>query len=616
MALSGLPFLALASWRLARASGLTWGRFVRETPDWHALAVMLVFALGVQFEDAHGVTTDGVIYFSQLRSVIFDGDLNVAAEFAYLGQPPRPYHVVPIGPTLVWLPLYLAVGAVDFIGRALGAWPAPSDPVAIGLTTPYIRAALVSSFAIGATGLVVVHRLLRDEFNRGVSFVATALIFAATPLVWYMVYEPSMTHAASFGFVAIFVAASVKWASTTMGRRESLLLGALLGMAFITRPQEAVFALFPAALVWTDKAASKQRIRALVRLALWAFAGAALLLALQAVHSTILFSRERFALVGSNGYLDFLHSRWADTLWSSWHGFLSWTPVAYVALLGTAGYATRRWRWALPALGIVFVMAWVNGSTADWAAGWSFGGRRFTSCLVLLAPGLAFLVDRLLQRPMLVLSGLGLVAVGWNQLLLAQYRENLIPPGQPVSFAQIVRQQAALATRSPFVYPFAFPANAWFAWRNGLPIDRYDLLAPSPVRTSLDLTFGADAGPFLLDGWGARASEPSGDLRWIDRDVAELVVPLDLPDGTVQVVVQARTRLVDPPARVALAILVNGRLLGSFEPDAVAPSTAEFTMPVRDGFIRGFNRIVFAKDSGDGPSAPVAIYRIQVTPAP
>ena len=166
-----------------------------------------------------------------------------------------------------------------------------------------------------------------------------------------------------------------------------------------------------------------------MRLAAWAFAGALALLALQAVHSTILFSRERFALVGSNGYLDFVHSRWADTLWSSWHGFLSWTPIAYVALVGTAAYATRRWRWALPALGIVFVMAWVNGSTADWAAGWSFGGRRFTSCLVLLAPGLAFLVDRLLQRPMLVLSGLGLVAVGWNQLLLAQYRQNLIRPG-------------------------------------------------------------------------------------------------------------------------------------------------------------------------------------------
>ncbi len=257
----------------------------------------------------------------------------------------------------------------------------------------------------------------------------------------------------------------------------------LLGLAFVTRPQEAVFALFPAALLLTAKRPLPERLRAALRLALWALAGAAVFLALQATHSAILFSRERFALVGADGYLDFLNSRWADTLWSSWHGFLSWTPVAYAAVVGTAAYATRQWRWALPTLAIVFVMAWVNGSTADWAAGWSFGGRRFTSCLVLLAPGLAFLIDRALQRPMIVISALAVVAIGWNQLLLAQYRQNLLPSGQPVSFAQIVRQQAALATRPPFVYPFAFPANAWFAWRTGLPIDRYDLLAPEALAT-------------------------------------------------------------------------------------------------------------------------------------
>ena len=127
---------------------------MRDTLDWHGLAVVMLLALGVQCEDAHGVTTDGVIYFSQLRSVIFDRDLNVASEFAFLGQPPRPYHVVPIGPTLVWLPLY-----VD--GRCGGCdrpdarcVDGPADPIAIGLTAPYIRAALVSSFAIGAVGLV------------------------------------------------------------------------------------------------------------------------------------------------------------------------------------------------------------------------------------------------------------------------------------------------------------------------------------------------------------------------------------------------------------------------------------------------------------------------------
>ena len=121
-----------------------------------------------------------------------------------------------------------------------------------------------------------------------------------------MVYEPSMTHAASFGFVALFVAASMRWMSPAMGPRESAVLGALLGLAFVTRPQEAVFALFPAALLLTADAPLSDRVRAAVRLALWALAGAAVFLTLQATHSAILFSRERFALVGADGYLDFL----------------------------------------------------------------------------------------------------------------------------------------------------------------------------------------------------------------------------------------------------------------------------------------------------------------------
>lgn len=615
VALSGAPLLGLGSWLVHRECDTARGPFVRRTLDLHVLAAVLLLALGVQFEDAHGVTTDGVIYFSQLRSVLFDGDLNVAAEFEYLGQPPRPYHVVPIGPTLVWLPLYLAVAAVDWAGRTLALWPGPAEPIGVGLTLPYVRAALVSSFAIGAIGLVVVHRALRQPFGPAVACATTVLLFAATPLVWYMVYEPSMTHAASFGFVALFVVAAARWTSVTITRRRAVLLGLLLGLAFITRPQEALFAVFPAVVLLTGFEPLSERLRSAARLAAWAFVGAAGCLALQAVHSTILFGREPFELVGAGGYLDFVHSRWAGTLWSSWHGFLSWTPVAYVALIGTAVSVSRRRPWTIAAIVILFLMAWVNGSTADWAAGWSFGGRRFTSCLVLLAPGLAFVLQGLIRRPMEAIGVLTLAAVVWNQLLIAQFAGHLIEPGEPVAFGQIVRQQATLATRPPFFYPFAFPANAWFAWRTGLPIDRYDLLAPEPLHSSLDLPLDAEAGRFLLDGWGARAADTWGHARWIDGPRAELVLPLDVArDTDRRLQVQARTRLLDPPVGVTLAVSVNGQRIGRVTPDAREPSTASLIVPAPGPWRRGFNRIVFEKVDG-ATGVPVAVYRIAVESA-
>jgi hypothetical protein len=608
---SALPLFLLASWLMHRPEEERWGRFARRTLDLHALGLVLLLALGVQFEDAHGVTTDGVIYFTQLRSVLFDRDLNVAAEFAYLGQPPRPYHVVPIGPTIVWLPLYLGVAAADAVGRSLGAWPAPSEGVALGLTLPYIRAALTSSFVVGSVGLVVIHRRLRAEFESGIAFLTSLLVFGATPLVWYMVYEPSMTHAASFGFVALFIVLAERWTSVAMTRRHAILLGVTLGLAFITRPQEALFALFPAVLLMTAAAPLDTRVRAAARLAVWAFVGVVPFLALQAVHSTILMSRETFDLVGNDGYLDFVHSRWADTLWSSWHGFLSWTPLAYIALLGTAFYVRKHRPWAIAALLIVFLMAWINGSTADWAAGWSFGGRRFVSILAVLAPGLAYVVWQLARRPLIAVGIVVVLAIGWNQLLVAQYATGTLPKDAPVSFGQIVRQQAMLLTGPPFVYPFAFPANAWFAWRTGLPLDRYDLLGPESLRPSFDLPMNAAAGKFLISGWGPRASDAAGELRWIDGPQAELVLPLDIPaDRDISLRIQARTRMLDPPEPAMLKISINGRVLGTVTPDPQQLSEAMFTVPAGTGIlIRGFNRIAFEKDAA---APPVALYRVVI----
>ena len=95
---------------------------------------------------------------------------------------------------------------------------------------------------------------------------------------------------------------------------------------------------------------------------------------------------------------------------------------------------------------------------------------------MLLAPGLALAIDGVVRRPLVALAPLVVAALWWNHLLMAQYTVGLLPKDEPVSFGRLVQQQADLHTRSPYVYPFAFPANVWFAWREGLPVDKYDLL--------------------------------------------------------------------------------------------------------------------------------------------
>jgi hypothetical protein len=652
---SGLPVLALASWQAARRRTRPWRAFLDDTADVHGLALVLLYAIGVLLRDTHGITTDGVTYFAQLRSLVFDRDLDVAREFSVLGQPPRPNHVVPIGPTLLWAPLYLVVAIGDGLGRMAGLWRAPADVSTLGLTTPYMRAALLSSFALGGAGLVALLVVLRAQFSKGVAWTTVTLLFGATPLFWYMVYEPAMTHAASFGFAALFAVASVTWlaprgqtpyesrmgsdpdtATTGPTVRQSLVLGTLLGGAFAVRSQEVLFALLPALLVFGVAAPWPDRVARALRLAGWAFLGALPWLVLQAVHSYVLFSRYDYNLLGQGGYFNPLQSRWIDTLFSSWHGLFSWTPVVYVAALGTIAYVRREWRWAVSALVILFLTAWVNGATQDWAAGWSFGGRRFSSVLVLLAPGLALAVEAVMRRPLLALAPVVAGALWWNHLLMVQYTSGMLPKDEPVAFSRLVRQQGDVATRAPYAYPFAFPANAWFAWRHDLPIDKYDVLAPVSIGESFETRFDRSVEKYLLDGWEAPTGDDWGSAWWIRDTPATIAVPLALPAGRVSITIRTRTRLDDPVVQAALALEINGTQVGQFAAGVPEPSSATLTVPaevaarvLRTGFNRlairslGVSRVDPADTRPPGPLArrrdaawPVAVYELSISHLP
>jgi len=633
---AGLPVVLAASWRYARRSAGPWRDAIRATADLHVLGLVLLYAVGVLVADTHGITTDGVTYFAQLRSVVVDGDLDVTREFAHLGQPPRPNHVVPIGPTLIWTPLYLAVTAVDALGRAVGAWRGAADATTQGLGLPYVRAVLLSSFAVGALGLWALLWHLRQRFAPAIAGTAVVLLFGATPLFWYMVYEPSMTHAASFGFAALFAVASAQWVPAGATRAQSLILGTLLGLAFAARSQEVLFAFLPALLVFGAAAPWPDRVTRALHLAGWAFLGALPWLLLQALHSYVLFTRYDYNLVGQGGYFNPWQSRWLDTLFSSWHVLFSWTPIVYVAALGTVAYLRREWRWATAGLVVLVLTAWVNGATQDWAAGWSFGGRRFSSVLVLLAPGLALVIDGVVRRPLLALAPLVVAALWWNHLLMVQYTSGLLPKDEPVSFGRLVQQQAELHTRPPYVYPFAFPANVWFAWREGLPVDRYDLLSPEVPRAAFEMRFDRPGEKFLLDGWEAPTGDDWGSAWWIGRATATLAVPLTAPHGGVVITLTTRTRLSEPPVQAALAIDVNGTQVGQFTAGVPAPTTATITVPADLAtrlFRSGFNRIAIRSlgvarvDAADDrlpdllarrPDTvwPVGVYDLSIAPLP
>jgi hypothetical protein len=423
------------------------------------------------------------------------------------------------------------------------------------------------SYVAGTAGLFALHERLRREFAPVIATITTVLVFAATSLFWSMTRAVSPSAAMTFALVA--------------------------GMALIA----------------TRLTAPRSRIIA------WSLV---------------------LAIPVATGFMHGEHewsgvtSRAADSLFSSSHGFLSLTPVAYVGVIGTAFYM-RRDR-AIATLSLIALSLFLFAVSVTPRANAAPFDHGLTPIVALLAPGLALIVEHARARPLLAAAPLVAAMVFWNYWLMVQYTVGMLPKDEPVSFAAMVRQQADVHTQSPYVYPFAFPANMVFAWREGVPVDRYELLVREPKRPEWTAVMDRGADRFLLDGWGGAGATPSGPVRWTAGRRATLVFPLR-PTSSATVRLLTSARVEDPPVNADLAVELNGLEIGRFSAGP-QPTEVSFTIAnalvgrvLRAGYNRltivsyGIHRVNAADPRPLGPLAlrsadvpfPVAVYRITIT---
>ena len=428
-------------------------------------------------------------------------------------------------------------------------------------------------YLAGAVGLVAIHERLRAEFPRSAALLTVLAIFAGTTLFW------SMTRASSFAEMTAFSLAS--------------------------------------ALLYLSDRVSKGRV------VVWGMVAVSPLLFQWLENGT---SRPLESTVGSAASID---------LFSSTHGFLSLSPLAYLALLGVLLSVRRD---AIRVMATLLVLAiWVASSSLLSARTPIAGpaAHHLTPALALLAPGLAYLFDWMRKHPLAAVAPVVVVALAWNYWLMVQYTVGTIPKDAPVSFADLVRQQADVHTGPPYVYPFAFPANVWFASRQGVPVDRFELLAGVPKGDVIDLVFDRRADRFVLEGWEARAADDRESVRWIGERRASAVVPLALASSRpVSMTMTLRARLDDPPVNADLALEVNGQEVGRFSVPSDVPTDVRVTVPresVGRIFRAGYNRLTFVSYGMHGSRVtdqhsplpvihrenrawPIAVYRIRIAP--
>lgn len=311
-----------------------------------------------------------------------------------------------LGLALVWLPAYLVA---DLAARLL------PEGKADGMSQPYQAAVAFSGWLAFALGMFALWRFLRRFMQRGTTAVTLLTLGLGTNLFYYSAVEPGMPHVYLFAGYALMLLLTERFADrpTTGG---GALLGLVAGLMAVIRPSEALCALLPLLYLPLRFGGLRPFWRSLLD---HPFAYALILISgLLPVLPQVLLWKATTGHWIFNSYATAGHSfdlasphLW-DGLFSFRKGWLLYTPLAALGIIGLALLRGRAGRWA-PALAIFFVAnLWIVLSWHIWWYAGSFGQRALVPSYAILALPLGVLLDRCAQRRWLRDSVLAIILLG------------------------------------------------------------------------------------------------------------------------------------------------------------------------------------------------------------
>ena len=410
------------------------------------LLLAVLFIVSLPAVTTRLYASDEIQYFAYLRSVWFDGDLSFENEYRYFydrniarawgfhetflerqTETGLRINFAPVGSAILWSPFYAVADLTVVAMRAFGS-SVPRD----GFSQPYIAAVTYGSAVYGFLAVLLSAVAARRIVGAGA--LAAGAVWIGTPLIFYMYVTPGMSHACSAFTVALFLYAWLRvrthWSASGLA-----VLGALAALMTMVREQDALFAIGPGLDYLStlggvrDYARSQDPARVL-RNGLAAVAAFAVVYLPQAVAYIVLNGR-----LGPSNLVSRKMS-WSaphalEVLVSPEHGFLWWTPLAVLCLVGLVmcaagvvqGPVDRETRWlGVLALVMVAFQVYVAGSVESWSAAGTFGHRRFVALTAPMTIGLATLVSR--EGPGWRRGLLGTavaLTIWWNVGLMAQF---------------------------------------------------------------------------------------------------------------------------------------------------------------------------------------------------
>lgn len=279
-------------------------------------------------------------------------------------------------------------------------------------------------------GLFLLRKLLLRYFVDQVVAITLPIIYLGTNLFFYITSEGGMAHNANVFLIVCFLWAVVRREETHTWY-WALLIGLTDGMLVLIRPTNIwIFGIFLLYGVrsWAD---IKMRTALLVpSLKTWLLIGVGALFVIspQLLYWKTVTGDWIYYSYGDEGFF-FGDPAWLNSLFSFRKGWLLYTPVMVLALVGFLWGRRYFPSFQVGFIGYFVLFCYVTFSWWCWWYGGSYGNRAMIDSYAVLAFPLAVTIDRMWRsrkRWRWIGPVIALLFIGFNQFQTFQYRRGIL----------------------------------------------------------------------------------------------------------------------------------------------------------------------------------------------
>ncbi|MGA8595369.1 MAG: hypothetical protein WB676_11560 [Bryobacteraceae bacterium] len=394
---------------------------------------------------------DPAAYYLTTHSLLFDGDVDLKNQFANhpsLGgdhcfairpESGLPGNCWPIGFSLLQVPFLFVGNQIDL---ALGG-------VGDGYSKSCTRSYFLGIVFWLCLGMILLFHLI-GEIGRslGISqkrsdwgaFTIVLGLWPSTTLCYYTF--SGMAHVADFMACSLFL---LMWwhAKDTNSNLRWILCGVAAGLLALVRWQSVLFVSVPivyeiVSVLNARPSYKLESVRSWLRPRVLACSSIPIMLIPQFLEWKRIYGSYLVVPQGRD-FLVFPPSFVLHVLFSSQHGWFIWTPVVAI---GTAGllYYWRRFSALCSALlaGVVLQILMCGSLPTSWDGGASFGIRMLTNCIPAIGIGIALFVFFGSLRCIGIITAAGFLFSAYTFLFAIQYRLDLIPKGDRLTFQELL----------------------------------------------------------------------------------------------------------------------------------------------------------------------------------